>query len=281
MKYFTFILFLLFPIFFISCGSDNSINPAPPPNVENESSTIKVGCELEKICTQATSFLIMVYRNQNIISPQCPTVTVNPSSKKIIVDYGSTPCICAYDSTRKSGKFEINYYTNVAPDSIAGKITYSNFQIFRSKNPSDSLYLQVSGDDDIGGKMLDSINYRVVFDMNNNFNRNNNTNGNAIIVLNVNVSIGTLSSILDDVFSILGSGSLTNAGITYTYNIFDANKPLMIYGYCKYPTSGLVRLTADNVDIINDFYPYNGNCDPFVAITKNNVQVIVDLTSKN
>ncbi len=278
-KYFNILFIFVLSFYFISCKSDTSTNP--PPNVESEASTIKVGCELEKICSQATSFLIMVYRNQTIISPQCPTVTVNTSSKKIIVDYGSTPCICAYDSTRKSGKYEINYYTNVAPDSIAGKITYSNFQIFRSNNPTDSIYLQISGDDDIGGKKIDTANYRAVFVMNNNFNRNNDTNGNAVITLNANVSIGTLSSITDDVFSILGAGTLTNAGVTYTYNIYDNNKPLIIYGNCKYPVSGLVRLSANNTDIVNDFYPYNGACDPFVAIIKNNVQVIVDLTSRN
>lgn len=279
MKYFYFLAIFIVSLFLISCKSDNTTTN-PTPNVESEASSIKVGCELEKICTQATSFLIMVYRNQTLPSPQCPTVTVNQSSKKIIVDYGSTPCICAFDSTRRSGKYEINYYTNVAPDSIAGKITYSNFQIFRSNDPADSMYIQISGDDDIGGKKIDTLNYRVIFSMNNNFNRNNNTNGNAVITLNVNASIGSIANILDDVFSILGNGTLTNSGITYSYNIYDNNKPLIINGNCKYPVSGLVKFSANNVEVINDFYPYNGACDPFVSITKNSVSVIVNLTSK-
>ncbi|MCX7833844.1 MAG: hypothetical protein N2490_06515 [Ignavibacteria bacterium] len=278
MKYFNFFITFILSLCLIACKSETVTSPTP--NVESESSTIKVGCELEKICTHAASLLIMVYRNQTLPSPQCPIVTWNSSAKKIIVDYGSTPCICSFDSTRKSGKYEINYYTNVAPDSIAGKITYSNFQIFRSNNPSDSLFMQISGSDDIGGVKLDSLNYRVIISMNNNFNRNNNTNGNAVITLNANVSIGSVGNILDDVFSILGNGALTNSGVTYTYNIYDNNKPLVMYSTCKYPVSGLVRLTSNNIEVINDFYPHNGACDPIVSILKNNVSVIVDLSSK-
>lgn len=276
------ILFVLmsFSVIFFTCGDDETTNTPVIPNVEVESSTMRVGCELEKICSEAASFMIMVYRNQTIPSPSCPTITVNQSAKKITVDYGSTPCISGLDSTRRSGKYDINYYTNVASDSIAGKITYSNFQIFRSNNVTDSFYIQFSGDDDVTGKMLDSSSYRVYFDMNNNFSRNNNTNGNTDILMTGNVAIGNIAISTDDVFSILGNGTLINGGVTYLYNIYDVTKPLMIYGNCKYARSGLIKLTANNKDMIVDYYPNNGNCDAIITVNKDNVTVTVDLSSK-
>ena len=281
MKKILLLTILSISLILFTCGDDSTTNIPVTPNVENEASTVRVGCEIEKICSEAASFMIMAYRNQTIPSPSCPTITHNQSAKKITVDYGNTPCISGLDSTRKSGKYEINYYTGVSSDSIAGKITFSNFQVFRSTNVTDSFYIQFSGDDDIAGRMLpDSFTYNIYFDMNNNFNRNNNTNGNTDIMMMGTVSIGNLAVSTDDVFSLIGTGTLINVGVSFAYLTHDLTKPLMIYGNCKYARSGLVKLTADNKDMIIDYYPNNGNCDAIITVRKDNVTVTVDLSSK-
>ncbi|MCI0474024.1 MAG: hypothetical protein L0Y76_10630 [Ignavibacteria bacterium] len=281
MKRFTPVVLLVLSIFFFTCNDDDTTTNTPvAPNVEVESSTVRVGCEIEKICTEAASFMILAYRNQLLPNPSCPTISHNLSAKKIVVDYGTTPCISGLDSSRKSGKYEINYYTNVASDSIAGKITFSNFQVFRSVNTTDSMYIQFSGDDDIGGKMIDSVRYRLYIEINNNFNRNNSTNGNTDISLSGTVNIGNLAISTDDLFTLLGSGTLINGGISYLYSYYDTAKPLTIYGNCKYGQSGLLKLTDSGKDMIVDYYPNNGNCDPIITITKDNVTVTVDLSSK-
>ncbi len=279
MKKFTVFLILLLPVFYYSC-SDNSSSSPIIPNVKVESSTVRVGCEIEKICTEAASFMIMVYRNQPLPTPVCPVITHNTSAKKITVDYGSTPCISELDSTRKSGKYEINYYTNVSADSIAGKITFSNFQVFRSNNPTDTMFIQFSGDDDVAGMRIDSAAYRLYIKANNNFNRNNNTNGNTDIFYTGTVNIGTLAVSTDDIFSLLGTGTLINSGTSYIYSIYDQNNPMIIYGNCKYAQSGLIRLTTGGKDVIINYYPNNGNCDPIITITKDNVTVTVNLSTE-
>jgi len=280
MKWFTAVFLLSISLFLLSCNDDDTTtNPPVTPNVTVESGTMRVGCEIEKICTEAASFMILVYRNQTLPNPSCPVITHNTSAKKITVDYGTVPCISGLDSTRRSGKYEINYYSSVAPDSIAGKITFSNFQIFRSNNASDSLYVQFSGDDDVGGKMVDSSRYKIYIEVNNNFNRNNNTNGNTDISYTGTVNIGNLSVSTDDLFSLLGNGTLINAGTSYVYSTYDTTKPLLIYGNCKYAHSGLIKLTTGGKDVIIDYYPYNGACDPYIAVTKDGATVTVDLTS--
>lgn len=282
MKNFIYLL-TLFSFLSIYCNNDNStVNTGiTQPNVEVESSTIKVGCEIEKICSQASTFLIMVYRNQPLPTTGCPTVTLDNQSKKITVDYGVVPCISSVDSVRRSGKYVINYFTNVNPDSIAGKITFTDFIIYKTNSITDTSFLKISGDDDIGGKKIDSLNYKVSFAMNNNFFRDNGANGNAVLILNVNAYTGLLSNLYDDIFTITGSGTLINSGISYIYSIFDNSKPVMIYSDCKYPKSGLIKLTANNEDIIIDFYPNSGSCDAIISVLKNNIQVFVDLTLRN
>lgn len=279
MKWNTTLVLLLLTFIFYSCGGDSSPTSPAIPNVTVESSTMRVGCEIEKICTEAASFMIMIYRNLPLPNPVCPVITHNPSSKKITVDYGSVPCISGLDSTRRSGKYEINYYTNVSTDSIAGKITFSNFQIFRSNNLTDSMYIQFSGDDDVGGMRIDTNHYRLYIRANNNFNRNNNTNGNTNITYTGIVNIGTLTISTDDVFTLLGSGTLVNSGTTFLYNIYDQNNPMLIYGDCKYAQSGLLKLTSDGKDVIVNYYPNNGACDPIITVTKDNVTVTVNLSN--
>ncbi|MBI5403264.1 MAG: hypothetical protein HY959_07665 [Ignavibacteriae bacterium] len=276
-------LFVLLSLLNLSCSDDNNtVNTGIiTPNVEVESSTIKVGCEIEKICSQACTYMILVYRNQPLPVSACPTVTLDNQSKKITVDYGSAPCISNVDSVRISGKYVINYYTNVSSDSIAGKITFTDFRIYKTNNVNDTSYLKISGDDDIGGKKLDSLNYKVTYVMNNNFYRDNGSNGNAILNLSVNANTGSLSNLSDDIFTITGSGTIINSGVSYSYNIFDNTKPIMIYGDCKYPKSGLIKLTSGNGDVIIDFYPNSGACDAIISVLKNNIQVIVDLASRN
>ena len=274
----TFIISFLFLFNFSGCSSDSG-TVVTPPNVEVEASTIKVTCEFLQFCATANSYLIMVYNNQQIPSTGCPTVTINTQSKSIKVDYGSVPCVSGIDSVRRSGHYTIQYYTNVGTDSIAGKVTFTNYRIYRSTNPVDTSYMQISGDDDIGGKRIDSLNYRVTYVMNNNFLRDNGSNGNANLTLNVNAFVGAIGVVEDDVFTITGSGTMTNGGSTFAYNIFDPNDPIMVYGNCRYPKSGKVMLSLNNNDYTIDFFPNNGACDAIAAITKSGVTVIVDLSA--
>ena len=146
----------------------------------------------------------------------------------------------------------------------------------------DTSYLQISGDDDIDGKRIDSLNYKVTYVMNNNFFRDNGSNGNANLTLNVNAFIGTIGVVEDDVFTITDSefpGTMTNGGSTFSYSIFDPIDPIMVYGNCRYPKSGKVMLSLNNNDYTIDFFPNNGACDAIAAITKSGVTVIVDLNA--
>ena len=274
----TFIISSLFLFNFSGCSSDSN-DIITPPNVEVEANTIKVTCEFFQICTGANSYLIMVYNNQPIPSTGCPTVTVNTQAMRITVDYGSVPCVSGIDSVRRSGQYKIQYYSNISTDSIAGKVTFTNYRIYRSTNPADTSYLQISGDDDIGGKRIDPLNYRVTYVMNNNFFRDNGSNGNANLTLNVNAFVGAIGVVEDDVFTITGDGTMTNGGSTFSYNIFDPNDPIMVYGNCRYPKSGKVMLSLNNNDYTIDFFPNNGACDAIAAITKSGVTVIVDLNA--
>lgn len=272
-------LFTVLLVFFYSCGDDSSTTTPPvTPNIEVESNTLAVSTELEKICTMANGYLILVYNNVSIPAGVCPEVTVNQQSKTITVDYGSTPCVSSVDSARRSGKFTINYYTNVSPDSIAGKVTFTNYRVYKTAITTDTAYLQIAGDDDIGGKKVDASNYRVSYVMNNNFYRDNGTSGNALLNLIINANTGNIGILSDDVFSITGSGTLLNSGTTYAYNIYDTANPLMIYGDCRYPKSGKIKLSANSADVILDFYPNGGGCDAILSILKNSVTVTVDLS---
>lgn len=278
---------LLVPLFLITvsallifkgCSSDDTTVTPPVVNVENEAYVGKAATEVMKICATANSYLVLIYRNQPIPSGTCPVVTVDSSSKKIDVDYGTVPCISPDDSVKRSGKYTINYFTNTGPDSAACKVTFTNYRVYRTK--TDTNFVQISGDDDIGFRRIDTVNYVGVYDMNNNYARNNLTNDNINMTLNVAAYTGVLAIITDDNFSITGTGSITAGGTAYTYAI-DSNNPLRLYGNCRYPRYGKVTLSGGNINVGLDFTPNSGGCDPFVGITKEGVTVIFNLELVN
>ncbi|MBN1632562.1 MAG: hypothetical protein JW917_00175 [Ignavibacteria bacterium] len=276
------ILFVLlaFSIILFTCGDDSTTNTPVTPNVETEASTVRVECELEKMCTDAVLLLIKVHRNLPITSVICPVITHNQSAKKIIVDYGNVPCLSGSNLTRRKGKYEINYEHIFQNDSLTAKITFTDFHIYRSIDTNDSFNVLFSGFDDIICKMIDSSTYRLYFYLKNNFNRSYYSYESTDILINGIVDIGDLGTWGDDVFLLTGSGSILNGNSLFGYNIFDSGNPIKIQDNCKYPLSGLIKLTSSYQDMIVDYFPNTGYCDDIITIRNNNTIDTVYLSSK-
>lgn len=271
---------LLISLIIFTCSDDTTTNTPLTPTFETEACIVRVGCELEKMCTDAVLLLIKVHRNLPITSVLCPVITHNQSANKIIVDYGNIPCLSGTNLTRRKGKYEINYEHIVQNDSLTAKITFTDFHIYRSIDTSDSFNVLFSGFDDITCKMIDSLTYRLYFYLRNNFNRNNYYHGNTDIRINGTVNIGDLCAWGDDVFLLTGSGSIINGNSYYGYNIFDSGNPLKIKDNCKYPLSGIIKLTSSYQDIIVDYFPNTGYCDDIITIKNNNTTATIYLSSK-
>lgn len=276
------ILFVLFvfSILLFTCGEDTTTNTPVTPTFETEAGIVRIGCELEKMCTDVVLLLIKVHRNLPITSVLCPVITHNQSAKKIIVDYGNVPCLSGANLTRRKGKYEINYEHIVLNDSLTAKIAFSDFHIYRSIYTSDSFNVLFSGSDEITCKMIDSSTYRLYFYLKNYFNRNNYSHGSTDIFINGTVDIGDLGTWGDDVFLLTGSGSILNGNSLFGYNIFDSGNPLKIKDNCKYPVSGLIKLTSSYQDMIVDYFPNTGYCDDIITIKNYNTTATIYLSSK-
>jgi hypothetical protein len=262
--------------YFYSCSNPEEAANIVLQSFDNEGMAIKQIVEIQSVCTDAASYLIMLANGQNINQTGCPIISTDTVAKKITVDFGNTPCTPYSEGVKRSGGYTINYYINSSGDSITGKINYNNYKVY--KTTTDTAYIKITGNDDLSIKEKTSTDYDMTIIANNTLNFSDGKTGSVTLNQIVSVIINNITLFTDDVYKIFGTGIVTANGDTYGYSIYDPNNKLEIYGDCYYPKKGLVKLTYNSADIDVDFSPENSACDAIIGMTKFGVTVKIDFS---
>ncbi|MCI0473680.1 MAG: hypothetical protein L0Y76_08875 [Ignavibacteria bacterium] len=280
MKKLSFLLVLIVSAFsgyyFYSCEEAEDVINVTTQVFDNEATAIKQITEIQSVCTDAASYLIMLSNGQNINQTGCPNVSTDTAARKITVDFGTTPCMPYSEGVKRSGGYTVNYYINSSGDSLAGKINYNNYKVFKST--TDTAYMKLTGNNDLAIKKKTLTDYDMTIIANNTSNFSDGRTGSVTINQVVSVIINNITIFTDDVYKIFGTGIVTANGDTFGYSIYDQNNKLEMYGDCYYPKKGLVKLNLNGTDFDVDFQPENSACDAIISITKFGVTATIDFS---
>lgn len=277
LTYIFMLLAVLFPgYYFYSCDEAEDIINVTTQVFDNEATAIKQITEIQSVCTDAASYMIMLANGQNINQTGCPNVSTDTVAKKITVDFGTTPCTPYSEGVKRSGGYTVNYFINSAGDSIGGKINYNNYQVY--KKTTDTAYMKITGNDYLGIKKKTLTDYDMTIIANNTSNFSDGRTGSVTLDQIVTVIINNITIFTDDIYKISGIGMVTANGDTFGYSI-DSNNRLEYSGDCYYPKKGLVKLNLNGTDFDVDFSPENNACDAMISITKFGVTVTIDFSN--
>jgi hypothetical protein len=257
-----------------NCNKNDVLSPEDT-DITNEAAFMKNTVEIQKICSNANSYLILVANNITTISGSCPAVTVSTPFNTITVDYGATPCTNSLDQVKRSGSYTISYFINSGKDSMSAVISLNNYRVYKG----DTSYIAITGNDEISSKKILGSQYQSTFNSSNTFTINTGKVKTANVNMTVNSNIGDPYNYSDDVYNIKGSGTVANQtlGLSYGYSI-DPNFAITYQTNCKYPTYGKVYLGFGGYIFTVDFSPNNSSCDAIISITKYGVTKTIDLS---
>jgi len=262
--------------YFYSCDNAEEIINLTTPVFDNEATAIKQITEIQSVCTDAASYLLMLANGQNINQAGCPNVSADTVARKITVDFGSDPCTPYAEGVKRSGGYTVNYYINSSGDSLAGTINYNNYKVFKSM--TDTAYIKITGNDYLSIKKKTLTDYDMTIIANNTSNFSDGRTGSVTMNQVVSVVINNITIFTDDVYKIFGTGIVTANGDSFGYSIYDPNNKLEMYGDCYYPKKGLVKLNLNGTDFDVDFQPENAACDAIISITKFGVTAKIDFS---
>ncbi|MCU0372939.1 MAG: hypothetical protein MUE56_06810 [Ignavibacteria bacterium] len=262
--------------YFYSCEEAEDVVNITAQVFDNEATAIKQITEIQSVCSDAASYIIMLSSGQNINQAGCPNVSTDTVAKKITVDFGNTPCTPYSEGVKRSGGYTVNYYINSSGDSLAGIINYNNYKVFKST--TDTAYIKISGNDYLGIKKKTLTDYDLTIIANNTSDFSDGRTGSVTLNQIVSVIINNITVFTDDVYKIYGTGMVTANGDTFGYSIYDQNNRLEYYGDCYYPKKGLVKLNLNGTDFDVDFQPENAACDAIISITKFGVTAKIDFS---
>ena len=257
-----------------NCNKDDVLSPEDT-DITNEAAFMKSTVEIQKICSNANSYLILVANNITTISGSCPAVTVSTPTNTITVDYGTTPCNNALDQVKRSGSYTISYFINSGKDSMSAVISFNNYRVYKG----DTSYITITGNDAISSKKILVSVYQSTFNSNNTFTINTGKVKTAAVNMTVTSNIGDPYNYSDDIYYIKGSGTVTNQtlNLSYGYSI-DPGFAVTYQTNCKYPYSGIVNLDIGGNRVTVDFSPNNSSCDAIISITKFGTPKTIDLS---
>jgi hypothetical protein len=259
-------------------------------NVNAEQSASKNSSEVQNLSSEAYYYLASIASGISVSSNNCPLVTIDSfvttggMAYSITVDYGSAPCQSAFDSIRKSGKFEINGFINDARDSIYGSLTFpesSPLKVYKLSEGNDTNCVKVGGSNIFFGKRAGSsdIIFKGSYSINNTFTTNTGKTKSFSLNLSVNAQFHDPHTTSDDTFFLQGSGTITDNyyGLEFSYNIQNILKKTEYY---RYPVSGKVKMLRINSSVSAttiDFHPNNDEEDDIVNIERGNFNTTVNL----
>ncbi len=275
------LLVLFFSLILVQSGCDKTEDPVTPvdESVEKETVTSKDMAALTNLLTSANSILWR-YINTGP-GTGCPNVAYDSGFGALQVNYGSFPgCAPPLDGVTRSGKYELGCYVTPSLDSMYSFISFTDFRMYKyTTTPQvDTNAVRVTGFMNFSSKKNTdgSFTFRAGgsggFATLAGFNR-------TVESINLvgNVNFNNVSITTDDVYSIYGSINFKNGeGNTHNATITQANA-LQIKGDCRYPLSGILRITSTGVDC--DFSPNANACDAIAKLTKGSNVKTVDFTN--
>ena len=198
------------------------------------------------------------FRTSGTTFGPCATVTKTPGN--IVIDFGTTDCICLDGRTRR-GKILITYTGNYADSGSVHTITFDNFYQNDNKvtgtktvtnmghNALGQPYFNVSvtGSVTLAGGGTIYASWSRVRTWTNGYN--------------------TPTDCSDDVYSISGSGKITRANGTNVTTTISNTTPLIVAHNCKWIEAGTITFTLP--DGLNRVLNYGDtpNCDNIAIVT--------------
>ncbi len=181
----------------------------------------------------------------------CANITVTPASgfpRTIVLDFGTG---CTVQNITRSGKVNIVISDSIRKPNSTSTITFTNYFVNGYKREGTITYKNVStpGVRSWERKVVDG---KITAPNNGGFFIHNSTH-----VVTQTAGANTPIVYFDDVFSISGSGSVTNAAGNTATSIITS--PIIKRAICPWIVQGTKQITLPNHTAIIDFG--GGNCD--------------------
>jgi hypothetical protein len=191
----------------------------------------------------------------------CGTVTNEPATKVLTIDFGTAGCVGVDGRTRK-GKIAITYVGTVPQTSATRSITFTNYSVNGS---SITGTISESGYTRTGTAFSFSVSASGVTVLL--------SDGRTYTISNLqrtmSVNLGaTVQDVSDDVTTITGTS--TQTGSSGTPTTIEITSPITFKGSCTstgnlYPSSGVYKVTEPTISYTVDWG--TGTCDKQIAIT--------------
>lgn len=260
------LLIVVFGLILVACKKDNNIVLNPQGNINAAIDNATAEDESNKI-RDLTGHLAETngYKTASTFVPVCATVTLDRTSKKMTVDFGSTGCICTgWDGKTRKGKVFIQFAGEWGKPNSTYSITTENYYVngnlhlvhetgtYKGLNANSQHYWEVVATDTI---KLNGTSPIITW---------NSTQTRTWIA-----GSSTLADFTDDKYSVKGNAyGINREGNNYTIT---TTKDVIVDLTCTSSptklTTGTLDIKVDNKSIILDYG--NGACD-------NKVQVIVN-----
>ncbi len=259
---------------FSGCNNLGDLITPEDQDVTVEAAFMRGTSEIISVCSNVNVYLVLIANGITNIT-DCPDVSVNGSSGRFTVDYGSGR-IC--DSIKRSGSYTVNYFINSTGDSMAATINFNNYKVYKIIT-SDASYASITGNDNISAKNYIGNAYQSRFNISNTISTNTGNSKTVSLTLTVpNANINNTLPVFGS-FNITGSGTLYNVNQNSSYNYTADPSSQVIYSNdCKQPTSGKIYLDNSGNRFSADYSP-NSNCTGVVSITKFGITKYVNLTT--
>ncbi|MBX7044284.1 MAG: hypothetical protein K1X86_00480 [Ignavibacteria bacterium] len=266
------LIIILVSLFSLNTGcnksDDTSVTPAIDDNFDKEAVSAKNFATLINVIAGANSYQWLFLNN--VPSSLCPAYYYDSSYyRALAIDYGAFPGCIDKDTVKRSGVYtlSVNSFTG---DSIYSTFAFPDFSVYKYPENNDTISIRFSGFLNFSSKKTSSTSY------------NFHTSGEAgYITIRRNTKIinltglhgainyNSLTTALDDIYSVYGTATITDYefGVSYDISISQSN-PLIINGNCKYPSSGIIKLIKDGVTVECDFSPNGNACDDAIKFTR-------------
>lgn len=252
---------------FVGCKKDSKEDTDTSTAQDNslaESNYNDVNTMVDASASAGTSFSFRMATNgneriENIFSG-CGSVTIDTvsSTRTIVIDFGTSNCLCV-DGRYRRGKILANYTGKYRDSGTVVNISFDNY--FVNDNQIKGTHKTTNLGKNAAGKLV----YKV--EVNGEIVKAN--NGGTITWISTRQrewveGAATPLNILDDVYSITGSASGTNAaGVSYTISITQA---LVRKMNCRWFESGKVEITPNGKLTRTLDYGSSG-CDANATVT--------------
>lgn len=196
--------------------------------------------------------------------PQCANLVYTASSKTLLVDFGSAPCV-GKDGITRQGRYSMTFANGEYQDKDA--ILTINFINYVVENVLYTGQIQVTNKAGAGA-------VQVLYEV---FNAKAKTATGTIswqssFTIN-KIGGGGTPSVLDDVYSVVGSSNgINRRGVSYSAEITTALKKKIQLGCATTYVAGVVEFEdSENNFVVLDYDPFdNQACDKIATVKINN-----------